>query len=207
MDWSQTWLSVANTALVRINKQPLQTLDDVSNSALLCNQMIPGCVMNILNLNDWHSARKRVLLAPLMDKPPFGFSHSFQMPSDFVRLVEVCSELPWKREGNTVLSDEDTLPVIYIAYPSAPTELDPLLLDAITTQLAAQLAVSLTADSSLVSLLYQEAEIKIQKAKLQEDAGEPDEKPDFHSWTKAFNSEANAASELELLREMQRGRS
>ena len=94
MDWSQTWLSVANTALVRINKQPLQTLDDVSSSALLCNQMIPGCVMNILNLNDWHSARKRVLLAPLMDKPPFGFSHSFQMPSDFVRLVEVCSELP-----------------------------------------------------------------------------------------------------------------
>ena len=42
---------------------------------------------------------------------------------------------------------------------------------------------------------------------VSEDAGEPDEMPDFRSWTKAFSYEANTASELELLREMQRGRS
>ena len=119
MDWNATWLNMANTALTRINKQVLQTLDDSSTSAMLCNQLIPQCVKMILNQNDWHSARKRALIAPQLDTPAFGYDHQFAMPSDFVRLVKVESEYPWEKEGEMILSDEEALAIIYIAYPKS----------------------------------------------------------------------------------------
>lgn len=186
MDWNATWLNMANTALTRINKQVLQTLDDSSTSAMLCNQLIPQCVKMVLNQNDWHSARKRALIAPQLESPAFGYDHQFAMPSDFVRLVKVESELPWEKEGEMILSDEEALAIIYIAYPNTPDTLDPLIVDTITTLLAAQLSVSLTSDSTITNLLYQETEQKLYKAKLAEDAGEPDEKPDLHDWSTAL---------------------
>ena len=186
MDWNATWLNMANIALTRINKQVLQTLDDSSTSAMLCNQLIPSSVKMVLNQNDWHSARKRALIAPQLDAPAFGYSHQFAMPSDFVRLVKVESELLWEKEGEMILSDEEALAIIYIAYPNTPDTLDPLIVDTITTLLAAQLSVSLTSDSTITNLLYQETEQKLYKAKLAEDAGEPDEKPDLHDWSTAL---------------------
>ena len=182
MDWNATWLSIANTALTRINKQVLQTLDESNTSAMLCNVLIPNCVKNILQQNDWHSARKRTLIAPLLETPAFGYAHQFAMPSDFVRRVKVHSDLPWEKEGEVILSDEEALAITYIAYPSTPGSLDPLIVDTITTLLAAQLSVSLTSDSTITNLLYQESEQKLAKAKLAEDAGEPDEKPDLNDW-------------------------
>ena len=187
MDWNATWLNMANTALTRINKQVLQTLDDSSTSAMLCNQLIPQCVKMILNQNDWHSARKRALVAPQLETPAFGYAHQFAMPSDFVRLVKVESELPWEKEGGMILSDEEALAIIYIAYPNTPDTLDPLIVDTITTLLAAQLSVSLTSDSTITNLLYQETEQKLYKAKLAEDAGEQDEKPELHDWSSGLS--------------------
>ena len=184
MEWASTWLGMANTALSRINKQILQTLDDGSTSALLCNQLITECTKNILNQYDWHSARKRAMIAPQLQKPEFGYRNRFVFPGDYIRLYKVHSSLPWTREGNAILSDENTLSITYIAYPKTPDTLDPLIVDAITTMLAEELAVSLTADSSLVNLLYQETEMKLEKAKRQEDAGEEDMKPDLHSWSR-----------------------
>lgn len=187
MDWNATWLNMANTALTRINKQVLQTLDDSSTSAMLCNQLIPQCVKMVLNQNDWHSARKRALIAPQLESPAFGYDHQFAMPSDFVRLVKVESEFPWEKEGEMILSDEEALAIIYIAYPNTPDTLDPLIVDTITTLLAAQLSVSLTSDNTITNLLYQETEQKLYKAKLAEDAGEPDEKPELHDWSSGLS--------------------
>ena len=186
MDRTSTWLSIANTALARINKQILQTLDDGSVPSMLCNQLIPYCVKMVLNQNDWHSARKRTTLAPLLDPPAFGYAYQFSMPSDYVRLVSVLSDLPWEREAGKILSDEEALSIIYIAYPESPSTLDPLIVDAISTLLAAELSLSITSDSTMTNLLYQESEIKLQKAKLQEDAGEEDEMSDLNDIAAAF---------------------
>ena len=204
MDWDATWLGIANNALVRINMPILQTLDEATNTAMLCTQMIPTVVKNVLGQYDWHSARKRVKLAPLRDDPLFGYAHAFQIPPDNVRIIKVETCLPWTREGNRIYADEDMLKLVYTAYPATPDALDPLVVDAITTQLAAQLAVSLTADSAITSLLYQEAEQKLQRAKLQEDQGEPDIKPSLHSWSKEFRigagEEMSLADQIEAYR-------
>ncbi len=203
MDWSQTWLGIANNALSRINKSPLQTLDDSSTSALLCRQLIPESVKNILNQYPWHSARKRTVLAPLTETPEYGYRNVFEMPDDYIRLVSVDSLYRWSREGNRILSDDGTLCIIYVAVPASPYTLDPLIVDTITAQLASQLAVSLTSDSSLVNLLYQETEIKLQKAKLQEDAGEEDIKPHMHSWANEIRRDGNSGCEgFDILRQL-----
>lgn len=175
MQWMDTWVSMANSALSRINNEVIETLDDASTSAMLCRQLLPQCTKAILARNDWKCARKRARIAPLLETPAFGYSHKFQMPSDYVRLVKIESDEAWEREGTMILSNADSLKIIYIAYPSTPDSLDSLVVDAITTMLAAELSITLCTDSTLTNLLYQEAEVKIQNARLQEQAGENDD--------------------------------
>lgn len=174
MEWRTTWLGIANNALSRINKQILQTMDDSSKSALLCNQLIPSVTKNILNRYDWHSARKRMLLAPMLEEPVSGYLHQFELPVDFVRLMKVIEPCTWTREGGRILANRDTVSIIYIAYPQIPDSLDPLIIDAITSMLAAELSVSLTSDTTLTNLLMQETESKITAAMQQEQAAERD---------------------------------
>ena len=75
--------------------------------------------------------------------------------------------------------------------PSSDSTLDSLLIDAITTMLAAELSVTLCTDSTLTNLLYQEMEVKIQKARLQEQAGEKDIMPEMHDLASEFKSNSH----------------
>lgn len=191
MQWKATWVSMANMALSRINNQVIETLDDASNTAMLCRQLLPQCTKAILAQNDWKCARKRALVAPQLEPPAFGYSHRFQMPNDYVRLMAIESDGTWEREGDGILSNDEYLKIIYIAYPPTPDTLDSLLIDAITTMLAAELSVTLCTDSTLTNLLYQEMEVKIQKARLQEQAGEKDIMPEMHDLASEFKSNSH----------------
>ena len=172
---NSTWLNLCNAALVRLNKQLIQSLDEASTSANACSVALPLAASSVLAQNDWKSARKRTKIAAYAIGPDFGYSCRYRIPNDFIRLVSVVNAEDWEREGAFFLSDAgDYLHIIYIAYPEFPGQLDPLLQEAITCTLTANLAMSLISDSSVVSAWQSKAELAIQKAKLNEQAGEKD---------------------------------
>lgn len=168
------WLSIANAALARINQTAISSLEDGSATAADINLMLSSVVTSVLQENDWKCARKRIRTAPLAKTPAFGFSSQFQLPSDFVRLYRVDNAKQWEREGDVILADAEYLDLIYIAMPSDPSSLDPLLIDAISARLTARLATRITSDTSLASYFESLANSQITKAKRTEGAGMED---------------------------------
>jgi len=189
MTISDTWLQVANAALARIDKETLESLDDGSQTALAVNSVFVGAAESVLSLRPWKSARKRAKLAPLSETPSFGFEHQYQLPSDFIELVECLSPCgrrlandEWEREGDRILSDSSPLLLIYTALPDGPRGLSPHLRKAIVCQLAYELAIALTSDSTTASALQSEAQAEMSLAMLWEDGADTDEGPGMHSW-------------------------
>lgn len=171
---NSSWLDLCNNALVRLNRQQMQTFQEGSTAANACNQALPMAVSHILSQSDWKSARKRAIIAPQAETPAFGFAYKHRIPNDFVRLVELPECDSWAREGAYFLSDSTPLKMIYIAYPDNPGELDPLLQEAIACSLTAQLAMALISDATVVNAWQSKAELAIARAKLTEQAGEKD---------------------------------
>lgn len=188
MNMNRSWLAVANNALARINQPLLETLEQPDTSAILCRQLLPLAVGEILDTRPWRTARKRALIPALAEAPAFGFSYAFPLPSDFIRIVELpdLENDEWELEGSTILADVDALKIIYIATPEETKGLSPFLISAITTRLASKLVLSLTSDSSLYNAMYQESMNAIQLAITQEDAGKKDEMYETNSWRSVF---------------------
>lgn len=190
MNINRSWLMVANNALARINSPILETLEQSDISAVLCKQLLPICIGEILEVRPWKSASKRIVLPALVDTPIFGYENVFQLPSDFIRIVTLpdLENDQWTREGDKILANIDVLKLIYVATPEESTGLNSFLISAITTRLASKLALSLTSDTSLSSSLYQESLASLQIAITEEDAGKKDIMYKTWSWRDAYGN-------------------
>lgn len=190
MNINRSWLEIANNALSRINSPILETLEQADISAVLCKQLLPVCIGEILEIRPWKSACKRIMLAALVDTPVFGYDNAFQLPADFIRVAEIpdLENDQWTREGDKILANTDVLKLIYVATPEESTGLNSFLISAITTRLASKLALSLTSDTSLSSSLYQESFASLQMAITEEDAGKKDKMYKTYSWRDAYGN-------------------
>lgn len=182
---SKDWLSVSNEALALCNKEQIQSFKEGSQQSLQCSTLLPAIISRVLFERDWKCARKRSKIAPDLDMPSFGYEFQYSLPNDFLRVVDINAE-DWSLEGDKILSDEKPLEIIYIAFPSSPSSLNAELRSAIVYYLASEIGLTLTSDSSIVSTYRSLAESELQRAKLNESAGEKDLLPVFNNWREHF---------------------
>jgi hypothetical protein len=94
----------------------------------------------------------------------FGWSRRYQLPGDFVRLVQLngYGEAEATRnseiEGNTLLCDEETAQVRYVCRVEDAGAFDPLFAEALAVKLASKIAQPLTGSRSLGAEILQEYE-------------------------------------------------
>lgn len=201
MDKTSAWLDVVNRALTRLNKDVIESLDEGSQIAKKCNIVLPEAISSVLGLRSWRSATKRIILNADIERPLFNYSYRFQLPDDYLALVRPYTldkdAIPysldnkeWTIEDNAILSNYSSICITYVAFPETPKYLNPFLVKAIVSELAYELALSLTADSSLISQLYSETLTTLDTAMKREDEGLTDELPAFHDWRKETYGES-----------------
>ena len=184
MKINESWLSICNNALSRINVSMLESLDEPQTSAILCKQLLPICIGEVFNVRPWKSATKRYASTALKVAPEYGYKYQFLLPEDFVRIVSIdnMENDEWIREGRFILAEKSILQMRYIAIPDGADSISPLLLSAITSRLASKLAPSLLGDTHIGQVLLQESIASIQLAITEEDAGIKDEMYSTHDW-------------------------
>lgn len=114
-----------------------------------------------LRANTWHCARKRAQLTPTAMPPAFGYTNAFDMPGDFIRIVEVTISgfgdfRDYVREGQQILSDFTPLNLIYIFDLKEVDFWDADLAMAFSVKCAALAAFKVTGDASLAQALEQQ---------------------------------------------------
>ena len=180
LTYPREWLVLCNRALSLIGADPIQSLQDSGIASQNLNIQLPDAVQEVLCYHPFRCVRRRTSLAPLVDTPAFGFEYAYQLPSDFCSLVGVYSDNvlltrgDYQMEGSTILSDVESMHIVYIALPETPRSLTPAVQSAIVYLLAYKMAELTTSNDNLIMRLYQEYQTHLLEAVKRDNQGSGD---------------------------------
>jgi hypothetical protein len=138
-------LSICNSALQRIGVPRIMAMDENSKEARVCNSEFEGCKKFVLRNYPWGFATQRVNLSPLVETPAFEFSYAFQLPTDYLRVVELFEYYDkYRCEGGKILANTNTLNLRYVANVNLAPHEEPLFEDLLAWHLAYTIARYLT---------------------------------------------------------------
>ena len=167
---------ICNFALGRVAETRIASIDDTNEPARLCKLHLDQTVREVLRRGLWRSCRKRAALAVSATAPAFAWNKAYPLPVDFLRVVSFNDLDPdnvtrplFEIEGTELLTDETTANIVYVADVTQEAggagfnRMDPLLVKAVATMLAAKLAWPLQQSRTLQESLLQEVEADIRK--------------------------------------------
>ncbi|MCK4958885.1 MAG: hypothetical protein KAT00_05785 [Planctomycetes bacterium] len=139
-------VDICNRALQKLGAGSILSLTDNTPRAIECNLAYPIVRDAELRKHIWKFAVKRVILAPDVATPPYGFGFQFTLPSDYLRThPETDKYLTFQKEGNKIVTnDGDTLELRYIARITDTTLFDALFTESLSDRIAYDLAEPIT---------------------------------------------------------------
>ena len=84
---SQT--SIVNRALIKLGAQRITSIDDDDKQARIAKELWDTTRDLELSSHPWTFAKSRAELPALAGTPSFGWGFAYQLPTDFLRMVEV----------------------------------------------------------------------------------------------------------------------
>ncbi len=159
-------VAICNRALSKIGDELIvSSLEDGSKSSRYCKALFEQTKNFVLRSYPWRFALKRYALAPLKEKPLFDFEYQFSLPVDCLRIWKTKNQEPYQVEGNAVLANSNVFLFVGIAQVEDPSLFDAMFVEALALKLASDLAIPLTASTTLKEKLIQEYETFLPKAK------------------------------------------
>lgn len=162
---------LANYALAHIGEPKISSIDDAgSKEARICKQLLTPIIQETLRKHRWNCAIKRATLSELVAVPNHHYTKLYQLPSDFLRLLELNGEPAgdsdefFEIEGKRIATDAETAEIRYVANIES-TQFDPLLIKAVAMELASSIAVPLTAKLELQTQCKNLARMAISEAR------------------------------------------
>lgn len=176
---------IVNRALQLVGQEPISSLDESTPSAKTCKLAWDDVKNAVLRSHAWASVSKRVRLSRLAETPAWEFQYYYQLPSDFLRIVEVEPQSVYTREGNRLLSNEKELSILYVHETEDVNLFGPILSMAIAYKLASEIAYKFTASTSLEGRLNQKYEDILAEARGVDAREKKRKKTHKTNWLKA----------------------
>ncbi len=187
---SQT--DIINRALGRLGESRVTSIDEASPAGRACKLHYEPTRDALLRSHSWSWAQKRVTLSESLPVPLFGYGHRYQMPSDSLRLLEVNgSDIDllgnfWKLEGGFLLTDAETVEILYVARCEDTGLWDSLFSDAMVIKLAIRLAETLRGGTGLDEKLSAEFERLAAPLARRTDSNEDRPRESLLPWNSRF---------------------
>ena len=167
-------VNICNSALNLIGASTISALTEDTKNARLCNQRYEPVRNRVFRSHNWNCLIKRVQLAANSTDPVIEFDKSYALPSDYLRVLKIhnattdsiASNLVYKIEGRNIITDETTVYLIYIALDEDPNNYDSYLREAISHQLAADLAYAITNNATLANNYMTRADERLREARF-----------------------------------------
>lgn len=161
-------VSICSNALIRLGDKPISSFTDGTDAANACANLYPTVRDAMLRAHPWNCATKRVVLAPLSTPPAFDYAYQFQLPSDWLRSIQIgprdC-ELDFTIEGQRVLTDANTLALVYIFRNVIESTWDDTLVEVITAKMTSVLAYPITQSASMQQVMESQFQMAFKQAK------------------------------------------
>ena len=184
-------VQVANLALSNLGEAPIQNLNDNNARARIVSSRVDDVIRTVLRMHDWNSAMTRVELTKI-DDPLFGWNSTFQLPSNYIKVIEVWPVSKFRVQGLNLLSNEATLSLLYIFEPDDIGTLDVLLAEAIALKLAVEITETLTGKDGLKDRMMQKYLMALQEARA---ANSKDKTPEHREESTFWNARRRASGQ------------
>lgn len=158
-------LELINTALARLSENYILSLDESTTQQLVASAHYDTTLDALFREHPWNFATSNIELPRLLEYTAFQFAYAYQLPSDFIRLIEVYDTPNYKVQGRTVLSDEKKCRIRYVRRVADPSAWDASFTEAFTFRLAAALSYAISHSASLSEQLNILAQQKTRWAK------------------------------------------
>jgi hypothetical protein len=150
--------------------------DEDSKSARVCLNAYEATVREVSRAGEWNCLKTRTTLARLTAAPAFEWAYQFQLPTNFISLIELNGveykgepQDDWEIEGRLLLTDAETANVRYIAFVEDTGIWDSLFTNAVVVLLASRIAVPIRQDEGMASALLSEYErVALPKARMKD---------------------------------------
>ena len=174
-------IEIVNRALFKLGALPLASMGDNNKQARIMSGLWDTVRRAELRRHLWSFALKRTTLPALAAAPAWGYALAFQLPADFVRIVQVNDLLispsetdyrsfddsPYAIEGGTLLANFPApLKIRYVADVSDPGTFDALFVEALAAKLAYEACEGLTQANEKKNLASQDYQAAIKSAAM-----------------------------------------
>lgn len=136
-------VDLANTALRRLGQDPIIRIDDTSVSGRRIKAALPIVRDEVLRRDTWRCAMKRQEI-PSTSEAPLGFSNSFPLPNDFIKLaaLKLDQYTTWELLGNAINCNypDNPLQIMYVYRLTDTNQYSPELFDVMAWRLAVELS-------------------------------------------------------------------
>lgn len=159
---------VCNLACIEVGAARISSIDDDVKQAILLKAIWEQKLRAFLRGHRWNAATKRALLAPTSTTPDFGYDYAYDIPNDSVRVLEpdpTDNSDDFVVESNQILTDDDTLEMIYIWYNDDPSSWDASFAFAFAAELAATICYAMTQSATLRDALVKRAADALREAR------------------------------------------
>ena len=149
-----TDVDICNSALMLLGSGPITSLDpaaDASDKANLCRQFYNETRDAALQEFPWNFAIRRASLSQLSESPAFEWLYAHRLPNDpyCLRVLNLHdTEIPFKVEGRSVVSNSETIKIRYIARVEDVSEYSYMFRQAFASLLSSKLAYGVTGSTT-----------------------------------------------------------
>lgn len=165
-----TGVSICSNALLMLGSQTINDFADQLNldRAKLCANLYPTVRDDLLRSHPWNCCIKRAVLAPDAVAPLFGYSHAFELPADFSRVLEVSCNgqiIDHLVEGRAILANTTVLELRYVFRNEVENTWDAHLVALATQAMCAALAYPITQSTAKQAGEEQKLELMLRRAR------------------------------------------
>ena len=161
-------VDIINSAMNMIGASNIIARDEDSKAARVSNQRYDSIRDAVLRAHPWNCAVTRRSLAPDSETVAFDWDYQFTLPADpyCLRVLRLdYLDIEFRVEGRKIVTNEQSINLIYIARVTDPNTYDTLLQEAIAARLAADVSFTLSQSTSLTQNMYSLYESKLKEAR------------------------------------------
>lgn len=164
---AQTKLQICNSALIKLGAEVIPSLDQESKRAKLCDNQYEVVKTKLLRSHPWNFAVTRASLTNDGVTPAFGYTYQFDLPVDCLKILQAMAtdtSVEYKIEGRKILTDEETLNIMYVADVSEEV-FDTSFAEILALALAADIAYAMNQSNEFAQSLKAELEQALRPAR------------------------------------------
>lgn len=157
-----TGVSICSNALLMLGSQTINDFNEPVVRASIAANLYPTVRDDLLRTHPWNCTIKRVLLAPDATPPAFGYDNQFELPADFLRVLEVGQaglQIDYLVEGRHILANATSVELRYVYLNPVENTWDANLVALMTLAMAAAMAYAITQSAAVRDSLKQDLEM------------------------------------------------